>query len=267
VDGLTTAAEGQHLEANLQDLQARRKTKRSRQQPLRRVHRPKARGKPRPLGLSACEDQVVQDARREVLAALYAQDLLDGSPGVRPARNAQDAVRTLQRRVEWGEGRWSDEADMVSCFASVERNTRKERLGRRVAEGSLLRRMGKGVHVGGLDGDAVWEPEGGPAQGAGRSPVLGHVSRHYGRDRWGATAGKPRLQGQATVRRYGDEFRSGVAREDEARRVVAVLDKRLERCGLARHPDKTRRLPWRRPPKSQPSGKGPATCDCVGCTC
>jgi len=46
-----------------------------------------------------------------------------------------------------------------------------------------------------------------------------------------------------------------------------VLDKRLGRFGLTLHPDKTRRLPFGRPPAGQQSGKGPATFDFVGFTC
>jgi RNA-directed DNA polymerase len=85
-------------------------------------------------------------------------------------------------------------------------------------------------------------------------------------DRWCATEVKPRLQGKATLRRDGDDFIVGFEREDAARRVMAVLDKRRGRFGLALHPDKTRLLPFWRPPKSQQSGKGPATCDFVGFT-
>jgi hypothetical protein len=62
------------------------------------------------------------------------------------------------------------------------------------------------------------------------------------------------------------DFILGFEREDEARRVVAVRDKRLGRFGLALHPDKTRLLPFWRPPTSQPRGKGPATVDFVGFT-
>src|SRR2546430_16897340 len=63
------------------------------------------------------------------------------------------------------------------------------------------------------------------------------------------------------------DFIIGFEREDDARRVWAVLDKRLGRFGLTLHPDKTRLLPFGRPPQGQQSGKGPATFDFVGFTC
>jgi retron-type reverse transcriptase len=114
VDGVTKEQYGQTLEANLQDLHARLKAQRYRHQPIRRVHIPKAQGKTRPIGISAFEDKVVQDAIREVLEAIYEQDFLECSYGFRPGRSAHDAVRTLTRSVDQGEVRWIFEADIVS---------------------------------------------------------------------------------------------------------------------------------------------------------
>jgi len=74
MDGVTKEQYGQALEVNLQDLHARLKAQRYRHQPIRRVHIPKAQGKTRPIGISAFEDKVVQDAMREVLEAIYEQD-------------------------------------------------------------------------------------------------------------------------------------------------------------------------------------------------
>jgi RNA-directed DNA polymerase len=265
-DDVTKEAYGRNREANLQDLHARLKTKRSRHQPIRRGHLPKAQGTTRPLGLSACEATVVPDAVREGLAAMDAQDCRDGAHGLRPGRSAHGAIRPLHRIVKAGEGRWILEADLGSCFDSVARTTLKERRSMRVAEGSLGRLMGKWLHVGGRDGTALSEPGRGSAQGAVRAPVLGNVSLHDGLDLWCETAVKPRLQGTAPLMRSCDDVISGCEREDDARRVGAVLDKRMGRCGLALHPAKTRLVPCWRPPKSQPRGKGPATFEFVGFT-
>ena len=71
VDGVTKEQFGQELEQNLQDLHERMKAKRYRHQPIRRVHIPKEGGKTRPIGISAFEDKLVQDAVREVFEAIY----------------------------------------------------------------------------------------------------------------------------------------------------------------------------------------------------
>ena len=266
VDGVTKAQYGRHLEANLQDLHARLKEKRYRHQPIRRVHLPKAQGKTRPIGISAFEDKLVQDAVREVLEAIYEQDFLDCSYGFRPGRKAHDAIRTLNRIVNEGEVRWIYEADIVSFFDSLDRTKLKEMLGIRVADGSLMRLIGKCLHVGVLEGETIVEPELGTAQGSVLSALLGNVYLHDVLDLWFETEVKPRLRGKATLIRYCDDFLIGFEREDDARRVMAVLDKRLGRFGLTLHPDKTRLLPFWRPPQTQQSGKGPATFDFVGFT-
>ena len=115
---------------------------------------------------------------REVLEAVYEQDFLDCSYGFRPARSAHDAVRSLKRMVDRGDVHWIYEADIVSFFDSLDRTKLKEMLAVRVADGSLMRLIGKCLHVGVLDGEAFFEPELGTVQGSVLSPLLGNV---YGR--------------------------------------------------------------------------------------
>src|SRR5215831_4866972 len=143
VDGVTKDQYGQDLERNLRDLHARLVSKRYRHQPIRRVHIPKDKGKSRPIGVSAFEDKLVQDALREVLEAIYEQDFLACSYGFRPGRSAHDALRALDRAVHRGEVSWILEADIASFFDSVDRKTLMKMLQARVADGSLLRLVGK----------------------------------------------------------------------------------------------------------------------------
>jgi RNA-directed DNA polymerase len=266
VDGVTKEHYGRELEAHLPGRHARLKAPRYRHQPIRRVHIPKGPGKTRPMGIAAFEDKVVQDAVREGLEVIYEQDFLACSYGFRPGRSAHDAVRTLDQIVHRGEVAWILEADIGSFFDSLDRTALQRRLELRVADGALLRRIGKGLHVGVLDGEALSEPERGTTQGSVLLLLLGNVYLPYVLDRWFETEVKPRRRGKATLIRYGDDFIVGFEREDDARRVWAVLDKRLGRFGLTLHPDTTRLLPFGRPPQGQQSGKGPATFDFVGCT-
>lgn len=266
MDGVTKEEYGRDLEARLQDLHARLTAKRYRHQPIRRVHIPKGKGKTRPIGISAFEDKLVQDAVREVLEAIYEQDFLECSYGFRPGRSAHDALRTLDQVVHRGEVSWILEADIVSFFDSVDRTALAKMLQTRVADGSLLRLIGKCLHAGVLDGAEYIRPETGTAQGSVLSPLLGNVYLHYVLDLWFETVVKPRLQGRATLVRYCDDFIIAFEREDDARRVLTALGNRMGRFGLALHPDKTRLLPFRRPPARQQRGKGPATFDYLGFT-
>jgi group II intron reverse transcriptase/maturase len=266
VDGVTKEQYGQDLERNLRDLHARMKAKRYRHQPIRRVHIPKDGGKTRPIGISAFEDKLVQDAVREVLEAIYEQDFLDCSHGFRPARSAHDAVRTLDRIVHQGQANWILEADIVSFFDSLDRSKLAKMLEVRVADGSVLRLIGKCLHVGVLEGAELSEPETGTAQGSVLSPLLGNVYLHYALDRWFERRVKPRLRGRATLVRYADDFVIGFEYQDDAQRVMDALGPRLAHFGLTLHPDKTRLSSFRRPPKGSSRGKGRATFDFLGFT-
>jgi len=191
---------------------------------------------------------------------------LDCSYGFRPGRSAHDAVRTLDRIVHQGEVSCLLKADIVSFFDSVVRTALVEMLQTRIADGSLLRLIGKCLHAGVLDGEEPTRPEVGTAQGSVLSPILANIYLHYALDLWFETEVKPRMRARATLIRYCDDFIIGFEREDDVRRVMAVLGKRLGRFGLALHPDKTRLMPFRHPPVRRESGKGPATFDFLGFT-
>jgi hypothetical protein len=192
---------------------------------------------------------------REVLEVIYEQDFLDWSYGFRPGRSAHDAIRTLDRIVHRGEVSWILEADIVSFFDSLDRGELKKMLETRVADGSLLRLIGKCLQMGVLDGAELSAPGTGTAQGSVLSPLLGNVYLHYVLDLWFETEVRPRLRGRATWIRYADDLVIGFEHEEDARRALSVLGQRLGRFGLTLHPDKTRLLPFRRPPAGRRAGR------------
>jgi hypothetical protein len=51
---------------------------------------------------------------------------------------------------------------------------------------------------------------------------------------------KPRLRGECTLARFADDALMAFDNIVDAKRVLAVLGKRLARYGLTLHPDKTR---------------------------
>jgi RNA-directed DNA polymerase len=66
-------------------------------------------------------------------------------------------------------------------------------------------------------------------------------------DEWFTRQVAPRLAGRAHLIRYADDAIIIFEREWDARRVLAVLPKRLAKYGLTLHPDKTRLVDFRRP--------------------
>lgn len=266
VDGVSYEAYGQGLDARISDLHERLRTKRYRHAPIRRVHIPKDRGATRPIGISTVEDKIVQGAIRDVLEAVYEPIFLDSSYGFRKGRSAHDAIRTLNRVLYQGQGNWILEADIRTFFDSLDRAKLTEMLRERVADTSLLRLVGKCLHVGILDGEQYSTPDEGTVQGSSLSPLLGNVYLHYVLDQWFEGQVRPKLKGEAHLIRYADDFVIAFGREDDARRVMRVIGPRFERFGLTLHPDKTRLLPFERPSRTQRGGKGPGTFDFLGFT-
>jgi group II intron reverse transcriptase/maturase len=266
VDDITKEQYGQRLEENLRELHGRLKSMRYRHQPIRRVHIPKANGKKRPIGISCLEDKIVQGALREVLEVIYEQDFLECSYGFRPKRSAHDALRAADHMVSREGIVVILEADIQAFFDSIDRKKLMEMLQIRVADPPFLRLLGKCLHVGVLDGEEFGRPDEGTAQGSIISPMFGNVYLHYALDLWFERDIKPRLKGHARLIRYADDLVIGFARQDDAKRVLKVLHKRMAKYGLALHPEKTRLIPFERPRKGQSGGSGPGTFDFLGFT-
>lgn len=266
VDGITKEEYEQNLEDNLRTLLERMKSKRYRHQPIRRVHIPKAPGKTRPIGISCIEDKIVQGALTEVLSAIYEQDFLSCSYGFRPGRSAHDALRAVDQMAMREGIEWILEADIQAFFDSLDRSKLREMLQKRVADGALMRLVGKCLHVGVLDGEEFSEPDEGTAQGSIISPLLGNVYLHYVLDLWVEDEVKPQLSGRGRLIRYADDFVMGFESRADAECVREWLTRRMAEFGLTLHPDKTRLVPFDRPRKGGTGGKGPATFDLLGFT-
>src|SRR4051812_17449657 len=242
VDGQTAAEYEVNLEANLQHLLDRAKSGTYVAPPVRRVHIPKA-GSPhetRPLGIPTYEDKILQRAVLMVLEPVYETDFLDVSHGFRPGRGAHGALDSLWKQEMNLGGDWIVDVDLRKFFDTIDHGHLREFLKRRVRDGVVLRLIGKWLNAGVLEDGVLTTPEHGTPQGGVVSPLLANIVLHYVLDEWFEEEVRPRLKGEAFLVRYADDLVIGVAREDDARRIMDVLPKRLSKYGLTIHPEKTR---------------------------
>jgi RNA-directed DNA polymerase len=242
VDGQTAADYEVNLMGNLQDLLNRAKSGTYVAPPVRRVHIPKA-GSPhetRPLGIPTFEDKILQRAVLMVLEPVYEVDFLDVSHGFRPDRGAHTAIGSLWQQAMKLGGDWIVDVDLRKFFDTIDHGHLREFLKRRVRDGVILRLIGKWLNAGVLEDGVQTTPEQGTPQGGVISPLLANIVLHYVLDEWFEPEVRPRLKGQAFLIRYADDFVIGVAREDDARRIMEVLPKRMSKYGLTVHPEKTR---------------------------
>lgn len=250
VDGVTAAAYEANLDANLSSLLDRFKSGRYRAPAVQRVFIPKAgrTGTTRPIGIPTLEDKILQRAVAMVLEPVYEQDFMACSYGFRPRRSAHQALEVLWKGLMNHKGGWVIDLDIQGFFDNVDHAQLRAMIEQRVGDGVLRRILGKWLKAGVLEAGTVHYPEQGTPQGGVISPLLANLYLHTVLDQWFETTVKPRLSGHAFMVRFADDAVLAFAREDDARRVLAVLGKRLAKYGLRLHPDKTRLVDFRRPP-------------------
>jgi RNA-directed DNA polymerase len=269
VDGQTAQDYEKDLKTNLQSLLDRVKSGTYRAPPVRRVYIPKGSDskETRPIGIPTFEDKVLQRAVGLILEAIYEQDFLDCSYGFRRSRSAHQALTSLWQQTMDAHGGWILEVDIRKFFDTLDHAHLRELVKRRVRDGVLLRLIGKWLNAGVLEEGVISYPDSGSPQGGVISPILSNVYLHYVLDVWFEEEVKPRLRGQAFLIRFADDFVMGFACEEDAQRVLEVLPKRFGKYGLTLHPDKTRLMPFQRPPRwPSASTRKPGTFDFLGFT-
>jgi len=271
IDGQTAEEYAQDLEANLQSLLDRAKTGTYHAPPVRRTYIPKGDGRLRPLGIPTFEDKVLQQAVKMVLEPVYEQDFLPCSYGFRPGRSQHDALEEIWRGLTNFGGGWVIDADIKSYFDDIDHEALRGLLARRVRDGVLVRLIGKWLRAGVMEEGRTIRSETGTPQGGVISPLLANIYLHEVLDVWFEQEVRPRLRGRAFLVRYADDFVVAFTDRTDAERVLEVLPKRFGRFGLTLHPEKTRLVPFRRPPRHRVpdeewSSRKPGNFDFLGFT-
>jgi RNA-directed DNA polymerase len=269
VDDQTVADYGDNLTDNLRDLLGRVKGGCYQAPPVKRAYIPKNEKEDRPIGIPTVEDKLLQRAVTMVLEPIYEQEFLSFSFGFRPGRSQHQALENLRNECFGQRVNWILEVDLRRFFDTVDHRQVRELIGRRVQDGVISRLIAKWLKAGVWEGGNVCYPEEGTPQGGVISPLISNVYLHEVLDKWYVEAVQPACKGGSFMVRYADDFVMGFERREDALKVQRVLAKRCARFGLEINAEKTRLVPFGRPPFASPkvkAGKGPGSFDFLGFT-
>jgi group II intron reverse transcriptase/maturase len=262
VDGQSKHSYGEGLGDRLSDLHTRLRTGQYRSQPARRATLRKPDGSDRLLSIWSVEDKVVQGAVTEILHSIFEADFLSLSYGFRPGRSAHHALQAVQTALQKGRVNWVLDLDLTKCFDSIDHETLRQALGRRVTDRSLLKLIGKWLTVGVVEADGRRSRQAvGVPQGAPISPVLANIVLHEAMDCW-LQERRRRAQGEVYMVRYADDAVLMFEHEADAHALLSELSEQLSRYGLEMNQAKTTLLPFGR----QPPGGRSGTFDFLGFT-
>jgi group II intron reverse transcriptase/maturase len=246
VDGMTWQEYEAELEPRLAALHDRIHRGAYRPQPGRRTYIPKADGRQRPLAIAALEDKIVQGAVVIVLNAIFEEDFLGFSYGLRPGPGTHDALDALVVAIDTRKVNHIVDADIRSFFDSVSQEWLVRFVEHRAGDKRIVHLIRKWLKAGILEDGTVTVSDRGTGQGSVISPLLANIYLHYVLDLWAERWRQREATGDMIIVRYADDVVVGFEHEADACRFLAAMRARFEEFALSLHPDKTRVLEFGR---------------------
>lgn len=174
VDGLDIEQTAEHLLTEWAGIRQQLLSGVYRPSPVRRVVIPKPDGGERELGIPTVTDRLIQQALLQVLQPLLDPTFSEHSYGFRPGRNAHGAILAAQGYVSSGR-RIVVDVDLEKFFDRVDHDILIDRLGKRIADRSVIRLVRSYLDAGTLFNGVIEKSRCGAPQGGPLSPLLANV--------------------------------------------------------------------------------------------
>lgn len=234
VDGVGIKSFENKLESNLYKLWNRMTSGSYHPKAVLRVEIPKGDGKKRPLGIPTILDRVAQEVVRARLEQVVEKFFHRDSYGYRPNKSAPAAVKTCRERC-WKYD-WVLDVDIQKFFDTIDHELMMKAVKKHCSERWMTLYIERWLKAPVQHSDGrVEETTRGTPQGGVISPLLANLYLHYAFDHW-----MERSFPGVKFERYADDIVIHCVSKEQTEQVEQALKKRLQECGLALHPEKTK---------------------------
>ena len=202
--------------------------------PVRSVPIPKKDGGTRYLGIPTVSDRVAQAVVKLYLEPMVEPSFHPDSYGYRPKKSALDAIGATRQRC-WRYD-WVIDLDIRGFFDNLDHSLVMRAVGKYTQCRWILLYVKRWLEapVQQEDGTLVPRTKGTP-QGGVISPLLASIFLHLAFDDWMRI-----MHPDVPFERYADDVVAHCKTEQQAKQVLTSIRKRLERCRLEVHPEKTK---------------------------
>jgi RNA-directed DNA polymerase len=234
IDDETIAMFEQNLPKNLYKLWNRMSSGSYFPPPVKQVQIPKGSGGFRRLGIPTVSDRIAQTAVKLIIEPIIDPVFHPDSYGYRPGKSAKQAIAVTKTRC-W-QYDWVVEFDIKAAFDQIDHALLMKAVRTHIKENWILLYIERWLTAPFETDEGVRIlRERGTPQGGVVSPILMNLFMHYAFDCW-----MKRTHLHCPFARYADDAVVHCRSQKQAEVVMQSIASRLEACGLAMHPEKSR---------------------------